>query len=244
MGPFFVIFMGISLVTVPEAARSLRKSTRHLWRYCILVGIGLTAAAVAWGVILEVALPRGLGALLLHQGKWEAAYSLVPWMVLSMMGATAVAGAMAGLRALGAAKRSMRVNLISTATYVFLGVTGALVHGVYGSVEGTALATWIAAALYWRQLRIGLREYSASLEDQAAPNSTVRPIRVAQGQQNGTKLAANRGRKPSEMSKVPRLSVGLPVYNSSAYVAESIEAILGQTFDGLRSYYFRQRVHR
>ena len=32
------------------------------------------------------------------------------------------------------------------------------------------------------------------------------------------------------MSKVPRLSVGLPVYNSSAYVAESIEAILGQTF--------------
>jgi hypothetical protein len=182
MGPFFVIFMGISLVTVPEAARSLRKSTGHLWRYCILVGVGLTAAAVAWGVILEVALPRGLGALLLHQGKWEAAYSLVPWMVLSMMGATAVAGAMAGLRALGAAKRSMRVNLIATATYVFLGVTGALVHGVYGSVEGTALATWIAAVLYWRQLRIGLREYSASLEDQAAPNSTVRPIRVAQGQ--------------------------------------------------------------
>jgi glycosyltransferase involved in cell wall biosynthesis len=30
---------------------------------------------------------------------------------------------------------------------------------------------------------------------------------------------------------VPRLSVGLPVYNSSAYVAESIEAILGQTFE-------------
>ena len=33
------------------------------------------------------------------------------------------------------------------------------------------------------------------------------------------------------MSMVPRLSVGLPVYNSSAYVAESIEAILGQTFE-------------
>jgi glycosyltransferase involved in cell wall biosynthesis len=33
------------------------------------------------------------------------------------------------------------------------------------------------------------------------------------------------------MSIVPRLSVGLPVYNSSAYVAESIEALLGQTFE-------------
>ena len=33
------------------------------------------------------------------------------------------------------------------------------------------------------------------------------------------------------MSMIPRLSVGLPVYNSSAYVAESIDAILGQTFE-------------
>jgi glycosyltransferase involved in cell wall biosynthesis len=33
------------------------------------------------------------------------------------------------------------------------------------------------------------------------------------------------------MSVIPRLSVGLPVYNSAAYVAESVEALLGQTFD-------------
>jgi glycosyltransferase involved in cell wall biosynthesis len=32
------------------------------------------------------------------------------------------------------------------------------------------------------------------------------------------------------MSTVPRLSVGLPVYNGESYVAESIEALLGQTF--------------
>jgi glycosyltransferase involved in cell wall biosynthesis len=33
------------------------------------------------------------------------------------------------------------------------------------------------------------------------------------------------------MSTVPRLSIGLPVYNGSRYVAESIEALLGQTFE-------------
>jgi glycosyltransferase involved in cell wall biosynthesis len=33
------------------------------------------------------------------------------------------------------------------------------------------------------------------------------------------------------MTTAPRLSVGLPVYNGSAYVAESIEALLGQTFE-------------
>jgi O-antigen/teichoic acid export membrane protein len=160
MGPFSVIFMGVSLVTVPEAARSLQKSVRQLWRYCILIGIALTLAALAWGVVLEVALPRGLGALLLHKGAWESAYGIVPWMVISMMGATATAGASAGLRALGAAKRSMRITLISAATYVALGVVGAAVHGTYGSVEGTALATWIGAALCWWQLRVALHEYN------------------------------------------------------------------------------------
>jgi glycosyltransferase involved in cell wall biosynthesis len=33
------------------------------------------------------------------------------------------------------------------------------------------------------------------------------------------------------MNMAPRLSIGLPVYNSSTYVAESIEALLGQTFE-------------
>ena len=162
MGPFFVIFMGVSLVTVPEATRSLRKSTRHLWWYCILVSAALTLAALTWGVILEVALPRGLGALLLHSGRWEPAYGIVPWMVISAMGATAIAGAAAGLRALGAARRSMRVNLMSSATYIVLGIVGAVAHGTYGSVEGTAVATWIGAALYWQQLRVGVRDHRAS----------------------------------------------------------------------------------
>jgi len=33
------------------------------------------------------------------------------------------------------------------------------------------------------------------------------------------------------MSTVPRLSIGLPVYNGSRYVSESIEALLGQTYE-------------
>jgi O-antigen/teichoic acid export membrane protein len=161
MGPFSVIFMGVSLVTVPEAARSLRTSTRRLWRYCVLIAIALTLAAFAWGVVLMVALPRGLGTLLLHKGSWQSAYGMVPWMTMSMTGATIIAGASAGLRALGAARRSMRITLTSSAIYVLLGVIGAAVHGAYGSAEGTGLATWIGAALCWWQLRAALREHSA-----------------------------------------------------------------------------------
>jgi O-antigen/teichoic acid export membrane protein len=200
MGPFSVIFMGVSLVTVPEAARSLRKSTRHLRRYCILVGIVLTAAALAWGVVLEVALPRGLGALLLHSGRWESAYSIIPWMVMSMMGATTMAGAVAGLRALGNARRSMRINLISSATYVVFGVVGALVHGTHGSVEGTAVATWIGSALCWQQLSAGLRAYNASAKDPSGPAAgIVRAMEVAPARmtrENHTQLTVSSGRNP------------------------------------------------
>jgi O-antigen/teichoic acid export membrane protein len=160
MGPFFVIFMGISLVTVPEAARLLRRSPQRLRLYCVLVGSALALLALLWGVILLVALPHGLGTLLLRAKEWQPAYGLVVWLTISMMGACAIAGATAGLRALGAARRSLRAMLISSAAYLLLGVLGAVLGGALGSVEGTAAATWIGALVWWWQLRIGLREYS------------------------------------------------------------------------------------
>ena len=33
------------------------------------------------------------------------------------------------------------------------------------------------------------------------------------------------------MSTLPRLSIGLPVYNGERFLAESIEALLGQSYD-------------
>ena len=72
MGPFQVIFLGLSLVTVPEAARILRHSPRHLRLYCVLVGVGLATLGVVWGGILLIALPRGLGPLLLGNELWQA----------------------------------------------------------------------------------------------------------------------------------------------------------------------------
>ena len=57
MGPFLVVLMGISLVTVPEAARMLRRSPRHLLLYCMVLSAVLAIAAMAWGGVLLLALP-------------------------------------------------------------------------------------------------------------------------------------------------------------------------------------------
>jgi O-antigen/teichoic acid export membrane protein len=168
MGPFFVIFMGISLVTVPEAARTLRRSPAHLKRYCVLVGAALCLLALSWGVLLMIALPHGLGSLLLKGDNWKPVYGLVPAMVISMMGACAIAGATAGLRALGAAKRSLRSMLVSSAIYVILAVIGASLDGAQGTTAGTAVATWLGAVMWWWQLRLGLRDYMEAAAQRAS----------------------------------------------------------------------------
>ena len=61
MGPIMVVFMGMGLVDLPEAARVLRRSPRHLQLFCFLVGSGLSVAAVAWGAVLLVASRGGSG---------------------------------------------------------------------------------------------------------------------------------------------------------------------------------------
>lgn len=158
MGPFLVVFFGISLVTVPEAARILRHSPRHLRLYCVLVGVGLAALGLAWSGLLLIALPKGLGNLLLGKELWRpAAQLVVPW-TLTIVGYCLIAGASAGLHALGAAKRSLRAMIITSVMFLTCSLTGAYLSGATGTVRGAALATWLGAVVWWWQLRVAMRE--------------------------------------------------------------------------------------
>lgn len=174
MGPFLVVLMGISLVTVPEAARMLRRSQRHLRLYCIVLSIVLALAAMAWGGVLLVAMPRGLGQLLVH-GSWRATYALVLPASISIAGACVIAGASAGLRALAASRRSLPSQVATSAVYVGGGVLGAYVDGAVGTVYGVAIAVWIGAGVWWWQLQRGLRAASnASPDSRSAGRSSGR----------------------------------------------------------------------
>jgi O-antigen/teichoic acid export membrane protein len=158
MGPFLVIFMGISLVTVPEAARILRRSPRHLQLYCLLVGGGLAILAAVWGGALLVLLPRGLGNVLLGRELWRPASRLVLPFTVSVMGGCVIDGAAAGLHALGAARRSLRAMVTASALFLVCGVAGAYLGGATGTVRGAALATCTGALVWWWHLRMALRE--------------------------------------------------------------------------------------
>ncbi|MEU7489031.1 hypothetical protein [Streptomyces sp. NPDC042319] len=157
LGPFLAVLMGLSLVTVPEAARVLRQAPHRLGRFCLLLGGGQAAAALLWGGALLL-MPDRLGALVLGD-VWHSAALLIVPITLGVAGAGLGTGAAAGLRALGAARRSLRCQLFASACYVGGGLGGAVAAGTVGSAWGVAAATVSGSAVWWLQLRSALREH-------------------------------------------------------------------------------------
>jgi O-antigen/teichoic acid export membrane protein len=173
-----ILFLGMGLVTIPEAARALQRSPRHLPLFCILVSGGLTVAALAWGVVLLVAVPRGLGNGLLGP-IWRQTYPLVLPQMLYVMGQAVGSGAGTGLHALGAARRSLRVVLLMAAINSAFTLAGALTAGIAGTVIGMAIGAWVGSVLAWWQFRKAFHE-SDMVPAAAVPADTVPAADVLQ----------------------------------------------------------------
>jgi O-antigen/teichoic acid export membrane protein len=170
MGPFLVVLMGASQVAVPEAGHVIRRAPRRLVRFCLALGAVLAAAAAGWGVVVLLLLPVGLGELLLGS-IWVPASALLPAVIIAFsLGGFEIAAA-AGVRALGAAPRSLRAQLTSAALYLVCGSAGAYLGGALGSAWGVTLATAAAALVWWGQLRRALDEHvTASSGGQSEPD--------------------------------------------------------------------------
>jgi O-antigen/teichoic acid export membrane protein len=171
MGPFYVIYWGMGLVTLPEAVRILRRSPRHFTLFCLLVCVGLSILALGWGIVLEVALPRGLGHFMLGR-LWIPTYPLVWPTVLVVLGACAGTGAGTGLHALGAARRSLGVMVTGTAVSVVLSIAGAAAYGVVAAMLGFAVGAWVGALLSWWQLFRAMRESGGTPARSRVPATT------------------------------------------------------------------------
>ncbi|EHR48892.1 hypothetical protein SacmaDRAFT_0591 [Saccharomonospora marina XMU15] len=171
LGPFFAVLMGLSLVTVAEAARVRRRSPHRLRQFCLFIGGSQATAALAWGLGLLLLLPDPVGEFLLGS-VWGPASALILPATLGVVGASFFTGAAAGLRALGAAKRSMSSQLVASACYVTGGLVGAALNGALGSAWGVAAANVLGAAVWLVQLHLALRESgcsNASTERMATP---------------------------------------------------------------------------
>ncbi|WP_186319254.1 hypothetical protein [Streptomyces sp. SAJ15] len=156
LGPFLAVLMGLSLVTVAEAARVLRRAPHRLRLFCLLLGGGQAAAALLWGAALLL-VPDRIGELALGD-VWRSASELIVPATLGVAGASLGVGAAVGLRALAAARRGLRCQLFASTCYVGGGLGGAAVGGTVGSAWGVAAATLCGSAVWWLHLRSALRE--------------------------------------------------------------------------------------
>jgi O-antigen/teichoic acid export membrane protein len=163
LGPFLALLMGVNLFAVPEAARVLRRAPHRLAKFCAAIGGAQAAAAAAWGAVLLFLVPDSLGRFLLDD-VWPPASELILPVSLSVTAAGVIAGATAGLRALGAARRSLRVQLIASAGYLGFGLIGATLGGAVGMSWGSTTAMWLGAGLWWLQLRAALRDHTPEPE--------------------------------------------------------------------------------
>jgi hypothetical protein len=181
LGPFMTLLMGLNLVTVPEAARVLRRTPHRLQRFCLVLGGGQALAALCWGLALLFVVPESVGQYVLN-AVWDYAKPLILPVTLSLTAAGVIAGAAAGLRALGAARRSLRTQLIASCGYFGGGIAGALLAGAAGATWGSAIAMWAGAVLWWLQLRGALREHLhdplAERADAVAPRAEIEEMRM------------------------------------------------------------------
>ena len=150
MGPMTILFMGMALVTLPEAGRILRRSPRNFPAFCGLVSGGLGLAGLGWGVVLLIAVPRGLGHAIIGP-IWRPTYPLVLPQTIYIVAAGIAAGAGTGLHALGAARRSLRVAIIGSVISSAFALGGAVAHGASGTIYGLAAGTWIWAIVSWAE---------------------------------------------------------------------------------------------
>lgn len=89
LGPFLALLMGLSLVTVAEAARVLRQAPHQLNRFCLHLGGGQAVAALLWGTALLL-MPDRVGEFVLG-GVWSSASELIVPATLGVAGAASAA---------------------------------------------------------------------------------------------------------------------------------------------------------
>jgi O-antigen/teichoic acid export membrane protein len=184
LGPVMILMFGTGAVIVPEIAQVFRRSPRHVPKVCLAYGAAIAAAALVWGGVLLVALPRGLGDLLLGE-VWKPTYPLVPLIALAFMGGSIQAGAGVGLRALGAARRSLRAMIMSSIAVVVCPLLGAPLGGTPGVALGAAAAAWLGALVWWRQLGAALREAAGEPSTQGQHASQSAHIEVSPPEEQG-----------------------------------------------------------
>ncbi|MGN6378587.1 MAG: hypothetical protein ACTHNU_06515 [Gaiellales bacterium] len=173
LGPMNILNMGITAPAITEAVRVSRRSLRRMVQFSVAVGVGLAIASLVWGVGMYL-LPAHIGHALLRK-SWAPAHAVILPYTAVMAAAGMLTGATVGLRALAAAKRSMRARLVTGAIAIPATTVGAIVDGAAGAALGLAAALWLGSILWWRGLLLEVGTLEESRRAPAPPTPAPGP---------------------------------------------------------------------
>jgi hypothetical protein len=119
----------------------------------------IAVAAIAWDLVLFAA-PGRVGTALLSSA-WDPARSVLLPVTIAMAASGVMGAAVIGMRALAAARLSLRSKLIATPLIVAAGVTAAALWGAGGAAWGMAVGYPIGACVCWLHFRRALLQGAA-----------------------------------------------------------------------------------
>ncbi len=144
-GPLNTVHQGIYLALVPEGAQAA--SPARLRRLMVKASVLLMAVAVVW-MCIGLTLPDAWGSWLFRD-TWGLADDLMLPMGLAMIAGSASTGGFAGVRALGAARESLRARLLTLGPQLALPLAGAAMAAGTGFAVGFGLANAASAVIWW-----------------------------------------------------------------------------------------------
>lgn len=180
LGPLYVVIVGIGVMAVPEAIAVLQRSANTMRRNLLRLASALSAVAFATGTVAYLLPERGGMAIL--GASWTTARPALLPVAVFMAGLSAAMGAVIGLRALAAAKRSLRAQMYTAPLILVGGAFGAAFGGAPGGAGGMAIGMWLSVAIWWHQFKLAFKDYQARLctfdseEENATDADSPRPI--------------------------------------------------------------------
>ncbi len=167
LGPINILGFGAMLAGVPEAVRLLGRDPRKLILLSGAVSGALAAVTLLWaGLVLLIPSHMGESAI---GGVWYTARPLVFPLALSFAALGLVVGAVISLRALAAARRSLRARLLVSPVILCGGLIGAALGGALGAAWGLMIGNSFAAVVFWYHLVHAIPEHRAQASSKTDP---------------------------------------------------------------------------
>jgi hypothetical protein len=171
LGPLNILNIGVTAPATAESVRIARRSPRRMLRVVSIMGVALVVSFTAWGVGMYE-LPASVGHALLKRSWAPAHHVLLPYTAV-MAASGMLTAATVGLRAMAAAKRSMRSRLVTGALAVSMATTGAITYGAVGAALGLAVGLWVGGIQWWQQLHAAVVEEEERRAAACPPIETV-----------------------------------------------------------------------